>query len=488
MITMLIALYLNQEITQQFQYIINTFSQIYRIPCQVLHHDELQNQGDNNLLISYGTNIPPWQGKHIHIHESAFFGEGYLTQKSLPHTPLPRYKDLPVLYLGGERQEPFIIRKGDLIETNIDLIASSFFLLTRYEEIVNNDPTLLDEHERFPATASIAYKENFLHRPLVNEYFELLWNCIKEINPALEKKPLWDSKDFALCLTHDVDVVQKYKPISEALTIGGLLLKQHSLKKATARFVDNILVTLQKKNDPFDTFDMILNLERRYGATSTFFFMAESDYSGGYCLDNPKVKNAINKISASGAEIGLHAGYYSYNNLEVTSRQKANLTKTLKHGNFGCRQHFLRWKTPDTWRIQEKCGLSYDTTLCFADHEGFRAGICHPFQPFDISENRILNLWEIPLTIMDGSLFNYRKLSPTEGLSTVESYMNTVKKHQGILVLLWHNSFFDPDIYLGWTHIYEKILASAVNSKGLIRNADALLNYFIKVPLSKVNY
>jgi hypothetical protein len=84
--------------------------------------------------------------------------------------------------------------------------------------------------------------------------------------------------------------------------------------------------------------------------------------------------------------------------------------------------------------------------------------------------------------------FNYRKLSPTEGLSTVESYMNTVKKHQGILVLLWHNSFFDPDIYPGWTRIYEKILASAENSKGLIRNADALLNYFIKVPLSKVNY
>ena len=156
---------------------------------------------------------------------------------------------------------------------------------------------------------------------------------------------------------------------------------------------------------------------------------------------NHKVKQAINKVSNAGAEIGLHAGYYSYNNQENINRQKGNLTKILKHGNFGCRQHYLRWKTPDTWRIQEECGLIYDTTLCFADHEGFRAGICHPFQPFDIKENRILNLWEIPLTIMDGSLFNYRKLSPTEGLSTIESYIETVKKLQGLLALLWHNSF-----------------------------------------------
>jgi peptidoglycan/xylan/chitin deacetylase (PgdA/CDA1 family) len=477
---MFIASVENETVSNQFRYIINTFSQIYQIPCQIVHHDKLQDLGDNTLLISYGKSVPTWQGKHIHIYESAFFGEGYLTPQSLPHIPLPRYKDIPVLYLGGEMNEPFISRKGNLIETNIDLIASSFFMLTRYEEVVNNDPTIFDAHERFPATASIAYQENFLHRPVVNEYFEILWNCIKELVLQFEKKSLWGDKDFALCLTHDIDVVQKYKPLSEALTIGGLLLKQHSLKKATARFVDNILVALQKRNDPFDTFDMILQLEQRHNATSTFFFMTEPDFSGGYCLDDPKVKKALAKISAAGAETGLHAGYYSYNNQEIINRQKETLAEVLKQNDFGCRQHYLRWRSPDTWRLQEGCGLTYDTTLCFADHEGFRAGICHPFQPFDLHENRAINIWEIPLTIMDGSLSSYRKLSPKEGLTTIESYMNTVKKYQGVMVLLWHNSFFDPDSYLGWTGIYERILSSAKNKKTLISNANTILNHFIK--------
>jgi peptidoglycan/xylan/chitin deacetylase (PgdA/CDA1 family) len=478
---MLIASVENETVSKQFQYIINTFSQIYRVSCEILRQDELQNQRDNDLLISYGKSVPTWQGKHIHIYESPFFGEGYLAPQSLPHIPLPRYKDIPVLYLGGEWKEPFITRKGDLIETNIDIIASSFFMLTRYEEVVNNDPTILDAHERFPATASIAYKENFLHWPVVNEYFELLWNCIKELVPHLEKKPLWGDKDFALCLTHDVDRVQKYKLKSEVRAFGGLILKQHSLKKAADRLIDNILVVLQKRNDPFDTFDTILRVEQGYGATSTFFFMTEPDFNGGYRLDDPKVKKALNKVSDAGAEIGLHAGYYSYNNSKITSRQKENLTKNLNHGDFGCRQHFLRWKTPDTWSTQEKCGLSYDATLCFADHEGFRAGICHPFQPYDIRENRIINLWEIPLTIMDSSLFKYRKLTPNEGLAAIESYMNTVKKYQGILVLLWHNSFFETDINKGWTSIYKKILECAINNNGLLAGSKNILRCFLKI-------
>lgn len=206
--------------------------------------------------------------------------------------------------------------------------------------------------------------------------------------------------------------------------------------------------------------------------------MTEPDFSGGYCLDDPKVKKFLNKISAASSEIGLHAGYYSYNNQEIINRQKGNLNKILKQNNIGCRQHFLRWKIPDAWCIQEKCGITYDTTLCFADHEGFRAGICHPFQPFDIQKNRLLNIWEIPLTIMDGTLFYYRKLSQKEVLSTVNNYMNTVKKHQGVIVLLWHNSFFDPDIYPGWAEIYEEILASSTKNNALCTGAKDILKTF----------
>lgn len=82
--------------------------------------------------------------------------------------------------------------------------------------------------------------------------------------------------------------------------------------------------------------------------------------------------------------------------------EKNRLEEIIGRDVLGCRQHLLRFEVPTTWRIQEKAGFVYDTTLSFADHDGFRCGICLPSEPYDLVENRILSLWEIPLTVMDG--------------------------------------------------------------------------------------
>jgi len=55
----------------------------------------------------------------------------------------------------------------DTIQFNFDLPAAALFTLARFEETVIGDR---DSHGRFPASASIAVKENFLHRPIVDEY------------------------------------------------------------------------------------------------------------------------------------------------------------------------------------------------------------------------------------------------------------------------------------------------------------------------------
>jgi len=106
----------------------------------------------------------------------------------------------------------------------------------------------------------------------------------------------------------------------------------------------------------------------------------------------------------------------------------------------------------------KKRGLKYDTTLSFADHEGFRCGICFPYKPFDVLKNRVLNIWELPLTVMDGSLFNYQNLIPEEGFQRIKSIINTVKKYQGVFVLSWHNSSLDDLRLPGWVEVYERTM------------------------------
>ena len=138
--------------------------------------------------------------------------------------------------------------------------------------------------------------------------------------------------------------------------------------------------------------------------------------------------------------------------------EKERLGKVSGKAILGGRQHYLRWKTPDTWRIWEKAGLKYDTTMSFADYEGFRCGICFPYKPFDVLENRVLDIWELPLTVMDGSLFDYQNLTPEEGFQRIKELIETVKKYSGVFVLLWHNSSFDELRLPGWSRVCEKTL------------------------------
>jgi len=85
------------------------------------------------------------------------------------------------------------------------------------------------------------------------------------------------------------------------------------------------------------------------------------------------------------------------------------LEKVLGKKIVGYRNHYLKFKVPETWGLPKEAGFKYDTTLGYADCVGFRNGMCHPFKPFDLNINSYINILEIPLIIMDRTLFDYMK-------------------------------------------------------------------------------
>ena len=435
------------------------------------------------LFVSYGRDRPDIQTKkQIHIYASDLFGKDYLKPASLPQTPLKKYNGLPVIYSGHGDFKEWVKKSAGLIETNVDIIASAFFMLSRYEEVVL---AAHDVHNRFPATASIAYKEGFLDMPIVNEYIEFLRGWIESLAPKSTNRHTWPGdKKFAICLTHDVDRLQMYRlsfMAGAALDKIKLLLmpktkrinpkvegRLSSLNRVGVKDALNIMcdwtkVMLKLKKDPFDTFDYMLNLEREHGFNSSFYFMAggNSRFDKRYSISDPLVIKLIRQIEANDNETGLHGSYNSYNNPEQLSMEKSRLDKVASNRDYGCRQHYLRWKTPDSWRTQEKAGLLYDATLSFADHAGFRCGICMPFQPFDLVENRKLDIWELPLTVMEGSLrgYSYQNLTPETAYEQIVKYIDTVKRFNGVLVLLWHNSSINsPGKDNDWKEVYERVM------------------------------
>ena len=462
----LIGVYDNYNFSVPIEYTFALIFSIYGVSYRIVPFHQFSPEdydSDETVVISYGREHMEISGKkQVHIYASDFFGsKNYLGAQSMPQTPLGRYGDLPVIYSGSGKLNGWVKASRNSFETNIDVIASSFFMVSRYEEVVIDTR---DPNNRFSAKTSLAYKEGFLGRPIVSEYVELLWKWSHSLEPNLERKAFWtENKDFAVCLTHDVDSLKKYSTIRPpVLDIGRAILKRRNLQMALNIAEDYLGSLLHYKRDPFDTFDYMLNLEKRCGFKSSFYFMAcgASKFDGDYSITEPGVIKLIQSIESQGCEVGLHASYNTYDNLEAMTSEKYRLDRLVSNKSYGCRQHGLRWKTPDTWRIQEKLGLLYDTSLSFADHIGFRCGICFPFRPFDVAENRMLNIWELPLIVMEGSLQhpNYQNLSPQQAYQEITKLIRVVRKYSGVFVLLWHNSSFDPLEWAGWKEIYERVM------------------------------
>ena len=156
-------------------------------------------------------------------------------------------------------------------------------------------------------------------------------------------------------------------------------------------------------------------------------------------------------------EVGLHGGYYACNDLEEIAREKGRLEQVLGRKVTGYRNHYLRFQVPDSWEILEKAGFRYDTTLGYPDMVGFRNGMCHPFWPYNLRTNMEVGILEIPMVIMDVTLFNSTR-SYSEAWQMAKALIDTVVSCHGVLTLNWHSNSFGCPFRGSWSRLYEKIL------------------------------
>lgn len=376
-----------------------------------------------------------------------------------PGANLPFDSFIPVLFWGTgyeEGNKPFaeLLSDGTVV-FYADIIATTFFMLSRWEETVVLD---LDEHARFPATSSVAYKQGFLDQPIVDQYALILREWLKVLLPGWEPKP----RQFSVKLSHDVDQIRRFPNwYTTLLTLGGDLLKRRSSRWAWNTARDALAqVVAPAQTDYVRGIHYLADLSRSHNLDNdAFYFMADGHgpLGCGYDPTSSVVKKCIEDVRRQGFEIGFHPSYNTFQNPTQLAEEKARMDAALGETRYGGRQHFLRFQVPDTWRHWEQVGLTYDSTMTYADHEGFRCGTCHPFRPFDVEQNREIDLWEVPLIVMDGTLRNYRKLTAEQGEVRILEMARRCKQVEGTFTLLWHNSSLDRE-WLPWARTYQQVV------------------------------
>ncbi len=366
----------------------------------------------------------------------------YLDIRNLPSpttctNPFALEKDIVVLFGNDE-----LTITDNAITCGIDIWASAFFMLTRWEEYVN--PTR-DEHGRFPAAESTALKHNFLHRPVVNEYAEMLRRMMEHLNFDIAPK----KARFRPILTHDIDILQsnpKWK------SIAGDVLKRHDLRLALSR--------LAEPHNVYDTFNFLMDQSEKAGTRSIFFFMAADHRLGHSCnyLNTRKFAQTTKEIKQRGHIIGFHAGHGTADNPQQYADELQLLRNRTGLNITFSRQHFLKFDMPHTFNILEDNGISHDFSLGYSQCDGFRCGTGNSYRVFDFLNRKTLNLREVPLITMDGTLKNNKQLSPAQAEEQIHNTLKICTKNRTPFSLLFHNSSFDNYTWQGWKQLYINII------------------------------
>ncbi len=209
-----------------------------------------------------------------------------------------------------------------------------------------------------------------------------------------------------------------------------------------------------RKQLPYWYFRQIIDLEEKYNAKSSFFILSLDKIDLDFNFKVEEIAEELKDIIKKGWEVALHGGHNAYNNLEEIKKQKKRLEDVIEKDIIGYRNHFLRFKVPITWKFLTKAGFKYDSTFGFADCVGFRNGMCHPFKPYNLNENKVIDILELPLVIMDSTLIDYMKLDNFNAWELIKNLIDTVEKYNGVLTVLWHNTYMVYDKLV----LYKKIL------------------------------
>ncbi|HUI00815.1 MAG TPA: hypothetical protein VLU99_01115 [Nitrososphaerales archaeon] len=238
-----------------------------------------------------------------------------------------------------------------------------------------------------------------------------------EENGFIVRKARWPgSASFAVCLTHDVDNIER---------------PADHVAKVKDRFSASDYAKWKRGElSLYDNIEMIREKEAAAGFRSSFYLM-----SAEYPLS--KVRKAARALDSRGWEVGLHGDFGTHDSEREMARAVERLADGLGVHPRGVREHYLRFDFQKTWKVMDGAGFDYDTTVGNADAIGFKMGLATPFHPPDQGWAP-MRLLELPLSLMDTTLWGYLKRGEEEGLEDVRRTMKMVEDVKGLYTLLWH--------------------------------------------------
>lgn len=345
---------------------------------------------------------------------------------------IPDIGRLATLMIDGE---PWPLPVGTNDDTPGDVVASAAWWLAGLQEHATAER---DVHGRFPYAASLQSRLGRAPggplRPAVDAYRQWLGARLRQAGVDVPGRT-WGGAPWALALTHDLDTVRTPRV--------------RALAGDAAR--GRVRAGLRRALGPdvrWRSARALQEVVERHRARSTWFVKpgAWAAEDVAHALDARYCKWLL-ALRDAGHEIGWHPGYGAHDHPARLATERGRFERALGASPALARTHFLRWAEPATPRLLRGAGVRIDSTLGFSRHEGFRRGTAHPSPLYDLAADRVTDLWEVPLAVMDTTLGVHRQLPAEDMEAAVEAVCEAARAVGGCAVLLWHNDLGEGEAW-----------------------------------------
>ena len=343
---------------------------------------------------------------------------------------------------------PCFFKAGERSSIPYDILAASFYLISRYEEYL---PHVRDKHDRFPPSESLAYQKGFLQLPLVDLWAQALFRELSSRFPELVAQP----KDYVFRPIVDVTSSHCFAHRDLFRGLGGFFYDLTKFK--FKRMWDRLRVWVRPSQDPYDNFDTLIALHKKYPVKAMFFFQfaAYSTYDKNVSPNNNQFRYLIKSV-ADYSIVSLAISYTASMDPEVMKKEKKKLSQVLNRPVKYSRIRYNRVLIPQTYRDLVEAEFSEDYTMGYTHQLGFRASTCFPFFFYDLGLESQQPIRITPFACHDYALLAFPDRNRISAI--LDELYRSVRKVNGEFTCIFSNELLGGVETDDWLDLYEQVL------------------------------
>lgn len=288
-----------------------------------------------------------------------------------------------------------------------------------------------------------------------------------------------EGKKFAVCLVHNIDVI--FPSLSDTFYSSYRYMKTGLLKDSFRMLFSR----LSRKVNPLFNFEEIIELERKYGATSVFHFAVLDKGDKGYNYNISDLACELKSIRENGWEVGFLGSQGSCFDLKNIVSRKLKLEDVLRDKVVGYGNPYHCFTTSETWKILDLAGFEYTATFVDPECMDLSRSMYYPFRAHGVEENKEMDITVLPLNIMDSAIVcsfvntNGMSIGVEEAWRSTKKLIDKVSECSGMLAVLWPNTSMLGE----GLDFYERMLSYCSRKNAWMTSGKEIIDWWVSTML-----